>query len=82
MKAVPGKGEPLGFDGLAHEIAARSTPAWALGGLELSDVPAVVESGAAGLAVRSAVWSHGDPASRIRSLIEAWRAAQSPTELR
>lgn len=71
---------PIGFDGLAQLVALCPVPAVAIGGLKAEHVEKVLQSGAAGLAVVSAVCGQPDPeaASRgIRDRILAWRERQS-----
>lgn len=77
--ATPSKtdAEISGLEGL-HAIAAavRACPLVAIGGISQARADAVLEAGADGLAVVSAVMSAADPEAAARSLrarVEAWR---------
>lgn len=59
---------PIGFDGLARRVALSPVPGVAIGGLKAEHVPAVLASGAAGLAVVSAICGKSDPQSAARVL--------------
>lgn len=71
----PDHAPPIGFDGLAQIIAACPLPAYAIGGLGLADVARLKSSGAAGIAVVSAVARAADPAQATAALVTAWRRA-------
>jgi len=64
----PDAGEPIGMEGLARIARAVSIPVVAIGGITLDNVMAVIEAGAAGAAVVSAVVSAGDMAQAARAL--------------
>jgi len=71
----PDHAPPMGFAGLAAIVAATPLPCLAIGGLGMADIPALRASGAAGLAVVSAVARALDPQSAARALVDAWRRA-------
>jgi thiamine-phosphate pyrophosphorylase len=77
----PDAGEPIGIEGLAKIARAVKVPVVAIGGITLENVTAVIEAGAAGAAVVSAVVSAPDMAQAARALkariAEARRAAGS-----
>ena len=50
--------------------AARSRPVVAIGGITLDTAPAVVEAGAASVAVISDLLAGGDPAARVRAYLD------------
>lgn len=65
----------LGPDGV-RALTARldGLPAWAIGGIEAADLPAVRATGAAGAAVSSALFRGGDLEGNYRALVSAWGA--------
>jgi len=65
----------VGFDALAMLCRSSSLPCVAIGGLGLDDVPALVEAGAVGMAVISAICGRQDPQSAARALVSAWNAS-------
>ena len=75
----PDAGEPIGVEGLARVARAVEVPVVAIGGITLENVTAVIEAGASGAAVVSAVVSAQDMAQAARALkgriAEARRAA-------
>jgi thiamine-phosphate pyrophosphorylase len=72
--AVPGKGEPLGLDGLRRLVAASPRPVYALGGLDCRHVAGLLSTGARGLATIRAVWDAPDPAAALADLVFAFPA--------
>lgn len=66
---------PLGYDGLAHVVAASALPCVAIGGLSLPDAAGVRHAGAAGMAVVRAVAGAADPEAAAAQLLQAWEAA-------
>jgi thiamine-phosphate pyrophosphorylase len=69
-------GPPIGVDGLTEVIRAVSIPVVAIGGITLENAGAVIQAGAAGVAVISAVVSAPDPeaaARRLRELVNVKR---------
>ena len=60
---------PVGFEGLAAQIAASPVPAVAIGGLKVEHVADVLAAGAQGLAVVSAICGQPDPE---RAACELW----------
>lgn len=68
---------PIGFDGLKRLVDISPVPAVAIGGLKLAHVGEALASGAAGLAVVSAICGQPDPQAASRALAAAirdWRA--------
>lgn len=70
---------PLGLDGLRAIVAAAGKPVLAIGSVTADRVAEVLEAGAHGIAVISAVVCAPDPAGATRALrdaIDAWLAAR------
>ncbi|MEU6765690.1 thiamine phosphate synthase [Streptomyces sp. NPDC046853] len=65
----PDADAPLGLDGLAEIVRASALPCVAIGGIGVSRAAAVRASGAAGIAVVSAVCGQPDPEAAARSLV-------------
>lgn len=63
---------PLGESGLKSVVDAASVPVVAIGGLTVRDVPAVARSGAAGMAVVSAICSAESVTHAARALRDEW----------
>ncbi len=57
----PDHKQPIGFDGLARLVAASPVPSVAISGLKAEHVSAVLDAGADGLAVVSAICGQPDP---------------------
>ncbi len=68
-------GEPIGLDGLREIVALAHVPVVAIGGVTLGNTPSVIRTGAAGVAVISAVFGADDPEQATRSLLEAAHSA-------
>jgi len=72
-------GRPAVGTGLVREVAENiELPFVAIGGIDLSNAPQVIEAGARALAVVRAVYDAGDPASvarQLRQLIDARQEA-------
>jgi thiamine-phosphate pyrophosphorylase len=69
-------GIPIGVDGLTEVIRAVSIPVVAIGGITLENAGLVIQAGAAGVAVISAVIGAPDPeaaARRLRELVNLKR---------
>lgn len=62
---------PVGFDGLRAIVKTCPVPVVAIGGLGLSDVKEILRTGAAGLAVVSAIAGVDDPEAAARALRQA-----------
>ena len=71
----PDHAAPIGMVGLARIVAAVSVPVYAIGGLGAGDAGAVKATGAAGMAVVSAVVRASDPVAATRALLSEWSAA-------
>lgn len=68
-------GDPRGVERLAEVVrAVRPLPIIAIGGIDLGNLAQVVEAGAAGIAVISAIAAAADPRGAARSLSESLRA--------
>ena len=59
---------PVGFHGLAAQVAASPVPAVAIGGLKAEHVAQVLKAGARGVAVVSAICGQPDPEAAARVL--------------
>ncbi len=70
---------PQGIVKLAEVCRALGIPVYALGGVSAGRVPALIEAGAAGVAVVSAISEAPDAATAARKLVELARGA-SPRE--
>ena len=66
--------EPMGAVVLEAEIARRSVPVWALGGLTPERTAAVRNAGARGVLVRGALLAAADPAAATSALLGALEA--------
>lgn len=67
---------PIGFDGLARLVGLSPVPTVAISGLKANHVADVLDSGADGMAVVSAICGQPDPqaaAARISDEIRRWR---------
>ena len=67
----------VGFAGLAEQVKAARVPAVAIGGLKADHAAPVLRSGAAGMAVVSAICGQADVALETRRIAEALRKARS-----
>lgn len=69
----PDAGAPQGLSGLAAMVALAAVPVVAIGAITVANAASVLETGAAGLAVVSAVCSAPDPreaAARLRRIVD------------
>lgn len=71
----PDHAAPIGMAGLARIVAAVTVPVYAIGGLVAGDAAAVKGTGAAGMAVVSAVVQAANPVLATRALLADWNAA-------
>jgi thiamine-phosphate diphosphorylase len=69
--AVPDKGEPLGVEGFTSAIADVGIPTYALGGIQSEQVQPLLSAGAAGLAVRRAIYDAKDRRAALQALVYA-----------
>jgi len=69
----PDAGVPIGVAGLAEIARAVSVPVVGIGGITAENAAAVIQAGAAGVAVISAVMGAADPEAAARRLREAMR---------
>ena len=65
---------PLGLGGFAELRRLTRKPVLAIGGVKAKDVPMLVEEGATGVAVVSAIMSAEDPEAAARAFIAAFEA--------
>lgn len=72
---------PLGATGLARVVGRCGLPVVAIGGLTAADARVVRRSGAAAMAVVSAVCAAADPGAAARDLVAAWDAADQASGL-
>ena len=63
---------PLGLGGFAKLRRMTSKPVLAIGGVKPDDVPMLVEEGATGVAVVSAIMAAEDPEAAARAFVQAW----------
>lgn len=78
-RSVSKPGAPsLGLDGFKRQIQSVPVPVVALGGVDVQNSPDLIRAGAAGVAVRSAVFGDVDPLARARALREALDSAVAP----
>lgn len=69
--------QPVGFGGLAAQIAASRVPAVAIGGLKVRHVAQTMAAGACGIAVVSAICGRPDPEAAARDLANEIGAVRS-----
>ena len=63
---------PLGLGGFARLRRMTGKPVLAIGGVKAADVPLLVEEGATGVAVVSAIMGAEDPEAAARAFMAAW----------
>lgn len=63
--------DPLGPAGIARVAAAVAIPVIAIAGIDATRVPELLDAGAHGVAVVSAVYEAADPAAAVRELLSA-----------
>jgi thiamine-phosphate pyrophosphorylase len=66
--------EPRGLEGLRAIVAATSLPVVGIGGIDASNAGRVLDAGAVGVAVVSAVGAAPDPVAATRELVEVVRS--------
>lgn len=66
---VPGKAQPIGIHGFREAIAGVEMPTFALGGIRPEDVKPLISGGAAGVAIRRAVYEAADPKATLQAFI-------------
>jgi thiamine-phosphate pyrophosphorylase len=66
---------PVGLEGMRAIVEETSLPVVAIGGIDADNASEVLEAGAVGVAVVSAVGAAPDPVAATRRLVEAVRAA-------
>lgn len=74
QKTKPDASTPLGLGGFAKLRRLSGKPVLAIGGVKASDVPMLVEEGATGVAVVSAIMAAEDPEAAARAFMAAWQA--------
>ncbi len=67
---------PLGLGGFAKLRRLTSKPVLAIGGVKPDDVAMLVEEGATGVAVVSAIMAAEDPEAAARAFVQAWAREQ------
>jgi len=75
----PDAGEPIGVEGLARIAAKVSIPIVGIGGITAENAGAVIQAGAQGVAVISAVVGAADPEAAARRLLQVVRQVRSQT---
>jgi thiamine-phosphate pyrophosphorylase len=68
-------GEPIGVDGLRRIKQAVAIPVVGIGGIGLSNLPQVKQSGVDGVSLISAILGREDPGAAAGELTAAWRGA-------
>lgn len=68
--AVPEKSAPLGMAGFAEQIAGVGLPTYALGGVGSEHVADLVRAGAAGVAIRRALYEAARPRDALRRFVD------------
>jgi thiamine-phosphate pyrophosphorylase len=71
----PDHAPPIGLEGLQQIVRAAPCPVIAIGGIGAGDPPALKATGAAGMAVVSAVTRAADPQAATRRLVTEWSVA-------
>ncbi len=69
--SVPGKGQPIGVEGFEEQIAGVGLPTYALGGIQPEHVGSLLRAGAAGVAVRRAIYDAHRPTEVLRRFVDA-----------
>jgi thiamine-phosphate pyrophosphorylase len=72
--------EPRGLNGLRAVADATALPVVGIGGIDASNAAEVIGSGAAGVAVVSAVGAASDPVEATRALVRAVERAEPPAD--
>ena len=72
QKTKPDAATPLGLGGFAKLRRMTAKPVLAIGGVKADDVPMLVEEGATGVAVVSAIMGAEDPEAAARLFARAW----------
>jgi thiamine-phosphate pyrophosphorylase len=72
--------EPRGLNGLRAVADATALPVVGIGGIDPSNAGDVIGSGAAGVAVVSAVGAASDPVEATRALVRAVERAEPPAD--
>ena len=70
-------GDPIGLERLAEIAAAVRIPVVGIGGIGVANCGSVIEAGAAGVAVISAILTAEDPATAARGLRDSLEAART-----
>jgi thiamine-phosphate pyrophosphorylase len=72
----PGYGPALGPKSLGEFVRSTSLPIIAIGGIDAANIAAVIQAGAAGVAVMGGVMRASDPARTVQELIAALKQAR------
>ena len=72
----PGYGPAVGSKGLGEFVRATPLPVIAIGGIDATNIAAVMQAGAAGVAVMGGVMRASDPAQTVRELLAALKQAK------
>lgn len=71
----PDHRQPVGWEGLAAQVAVSPVPAVAIGGLKAPHATQAKAAGAQGVAVVSAICGQSDPEAAARRIARAWGEA-------
>lgn len=77
----PDHKRPIGLTGLQELIALSTLPSVAIGGLKAEHVAAVIQAGAQGLAVVSAICGQANPALAANQLAQSVAQAKAKTQI-
>ena len=66
---VPGKGGPIGIEGLRAAIDDVGIPTYALGGITAEALRQLLDAGAHGVAIRRAIYGSAEPRETLRRLL-------------
>lgn len=64
-------GPPVGLEKLQVACSKLSVPVYALGGITMENIPAVLNAGSAGVALISAIMANPDPAAAATTLLQS-----------
>lgn len=78
QKTKPDAATPLGLGGFAKLRRMSAKPVLAIGGVKPEDVAMLVEEGATGVAVVSAIMGAEDPEAAARAFAAAWKLEAAP----
>ena len=72
-----GMGRPLGFQVIREAVSGTSIPVFGIGGIRPERIPELLRSGAAGVAVVSAVLSAAEPGEAVERILNQLQVSRS-----